>query len=109
MSNFVECVSKDKSTHGVSEKYVPKSNIDENLEELDRDGYTILKKAFSEEDCAKAKEKIDKEELEFLKDAIKNGKNPYHTFAFTTIKNRYPESRTVVLRGFKLNPLTIQI
>ena len=46
-------------------------------------------------------------ESEFLKDAIKNGKNPYHTFAFTTIKNRYPESRTVVLRGFKLNPLTI--
>ena len=60
MSNFVDGVSKDKSTHGVSEKYVPKSNIDENLEELDRDGYTILKKAFSEEDCAKAKEKIDK-------------------------------------------------
>jgi len=51
-------------------------------------------------------EDIYNRELEFLKDGIKNGKNPYHAFTLSTINNRCPESRTVVLRGFKTNPLT---
>ena len=50
---------------------------------------------------------IYKQELKYLKDAVKNGKNPYHTFYFSSIRNEYPESRTVVLRGLELKPLKI--
>ena len=47
------------------------------------------------------------QELKYLKEGIKNSKNPYHTFAFSSINKEYPESRTVVLRGIDLNPLKI--
>ena len=46
-------------------------------------------------------EEIYKKELECISDAVKNSKNPYHTFVFSTINNEHPESRTVVLRGFE--------
>ena len=59
MTNFIDGVSKDKKTHGVSETFEPKSKIDENIEEIQRDGYTILKNIFSENDCNTAKDKID--------------------------------------------------
>ena len=47
------------------------------------------------------------QEIEFLNDGIKNSKNPYHFFTLSTNSNNNPESRTVVLRGFELNPFTI--
>ena len=43
MVNFIDGVSKDKKTHGVSESYEPSSKIDENIEEIQREGYTIIK------------------------------------------------------------------
>ena len=42
----IDGVSEDKKTHGVSEVYNPKSEIDEKYEELQRNGYTTLKKRF---------------------------------------------------------------
>jgi len=50
---------------------------------------------------------IYKTELEYLKDGIKNGSNPYHTFSLSSFSGKYPESRTVVLRGVDLEPLRI--
>ena len=44
---------------------------------------------------------IYKKEVECLEDGVKNAKNPYHTFTFSSINIDYPESRTVVLRGFE--------
>ena len=46
-------------------------------------------------------------ELEYLKDGITNGSNPYHTFTLSSINGVYPESRTVVLRNLDLEPLSI--
>jgi len=46
-------------------------------------------------------------ELKYLKDAVKDGKSPYHTFALSSLNNNFPESRTVVLRGVSTNPLKI--
>tara|TARA_Y100000741_G_scaffold294007_1_gene234353 strand:- start:181 stop:774 length:594 start_codon:yes stop_codon:yes gene_type:complete len=43
-------------------------------------------------------------ELEYLKDGISNSKNPYHFLYLSTLNNDYPQSRTVVLRGFKNKP-----
>ena len=59
MSYSPDGVSKDKKTHGVSESYTPSSKLDENIEELNRDGYVILKNLFTKDDCEIAKEKID--------------------------------------------------
>ena len=50
---------------------------------------------------------IYKQELEYLEDGIKNSKNPYHTFSFSSINGKWPESRTVVLRALGFNPLRI--
>ena len=50
---------------------------------------------------------IFNQETKHLQDAIKNGKNSYHTFTLCTIKDKYPDSRTVVLRNFTKNPLKI--
>ena len=52
-------------------------------------------------------ETIYKNELAHIKDAIKNSRNPYHTFALSTIDGEQPESRTVVLRGLDVDPLKI--
>ena len=51
-------VSENKETHGVSQIFNPKSEIEEKHEELIRNGYTTLKNVFSKEDCEIAKEKI---------------------------------------------------
>ena len=51
--------------------------------------------------------KIFQEEVACLIDAVKNGNNPYHTFSLSTINNDYPESRTIVLRKFILEPFKI--
>ena len=59
MSSSADGVSKDKKTHGISESYSPESKIDESLEELKRDGYTILRNIFSRDECETAKLKID--------------------------------------------------
>jgi len=59
MSYSADGVSKDKKTHGVSESYKPSSKLDENIEELNRDGFVILKDLFTKEDCELAKKKID--------------------------------------------------
>ena len=50
---------------------------------------------------------IYKKELKYLKDGIKNSKNPYHIFSISSINGKWPESRTVVLRGLDLNPLRV--
>ena len=50
---------------------------------------------------------IYKTELEYLKDGINNGRNAYHTFSLASLCGKYPESRTVVLRGVDLEPLRI--
>jgi len=52
-------------------------------------------------------ENIYKQELDYLKDGIKNSKNSYHTFTLSSINGLYPESRTIVLRGVDLDPLRI--
>ena len=52
-------------------------------------------------------QQIYKQELEYLKDGIKNSKNPYHTFTFSSIGKEYPESRTVVLRDLCVDPLKV--
>ncbi len=46
-------------------------------------------------------------ELKYLKDAVKDGKSPYHTFALSSLNNNFPESRTVVLRSISIDPLKI--
>jgi len=46
-------------------------------------------------------------ELEYLRDGILNSKNPYHFFNLSTLDNNHPESRTVVLRDFKTQPIKI--
>ena len=51
--------------------------------------------------------KIFTEEVNSLIDAVKNGNNPYHTFSLSTIKNDFPESRTIVLRKFISEPFKI--
>ena len=52
-------------------------------------------------------EKIYKTEIEYLKDGIGNIKNLYHTFAFTSVREKFPESRTVVLRDVHVKPFKI--
>lgn len=51
--------------------------------------------------------KIYKEEKSFLKDGIKNGKNPYHIFSLSTINNDFSDSRMIVLRNIKFSPFKI--
>ena len=51
--------------------------------------------------------KIFDEEINYLIDAIKNSNNPYHTFALSTIKNDFPELRTIVLRKLTSEPFKI--
>ena len=51
--------------------------------------------------------KIFTEEVNSLIDAVKNANNPYHTFSLSTIKNDFPESRTIVLRKFTSEPFKI--
>ena len=50
---------------------------------------------------------IYRAELEYLKDAIKNSSNPYHTFTLSSLNRDFPESRTIVLRDMNLDPLKI--
>ena len=42
---------------------------------------------------------IYNQELDYLNNALKNSNNQYDTFSLSTIKNSYPEARTVVLRN----------
>ena len=51
--------------------------------------------------------KLYKAELKYLKDAVKDGKSLYHTFALSSLSNNFPESRTVVLRSIATDPLKI--
>ena len=46
-------------------------------------------------------------ELEYLEEGILNSKNPYHFFSLSTFNVDSPESRTVVLRNIKKEPLKI--
>ena len=46
-------------------------------------------------------------EINYLKDAISNGKNLYHTFTLGTISSNQSEIRTIVLRNIEENPLKI--
>ena len=57
---FVDGTSKEQQTQGVTEMFRTKGKIDTHLEELERNGYTILKNVFAKSDCNMAKEKIDK-------------------------------------------------
>ena len=52
-------------------------------------------------------ENILKSEIGYLKDGVKNSKNPYHTFALSTLEKESPKSRTVVLRNVETDPLKI--
>ena len=38
------------------------------------------------------------EEFDHLKESIKSAKHDYHSFVFSTVRDRRPESRTVILR-----------
>ena len=51
--------------------------------------------------------KIFTEEKNYLKDAILNGKNLYHTFTLGTTSNNQSKIRTIVLRNIEENPLKI--
>jgi len=51
--------------------------------------------------------KLYKEELEHLKDAIKNGSSLFHTFTLSSLNADFPELRTIVLRNLRINPLQI--
>ena len=51
--------------------------------------------------------KIFERELNFIRDSLKNSENPFHFFYFTTINNKKPENRTVVLRDLKLDPIRL--
>ena len=51
--------------------------------------------------------KIYKKELKHLEDAIKNGKNYFHTFTLSSLNQNFPESRTIVLRVLSSKPLKI--
>ena len=51
--------------------------------------------------------KLYKEELEHLKDAIKNGSSLFHTFTLSSLNADFPELRTIVLRNLTINPLRI--
>ena len=53
-------------------------------------------------------ESILNREINFLEDAVKNSKNSFHLFSFSTINQNVPESRTVVLRGFEKSPFRLQ-
>ena len=46
-------------------------------------------------------------ELEYLEDGVLNSKNPYHFFSLSTFNIDFPESRTIVLRNIKKEPLKI--
>ena len=50
---------------------------------------------------------IYKIELEQLRNAVKDGRDSYHTFALSSLGKSYPEVRTVVLRGVEVKPLKI--
>ena len=50
---------------------------------------------------------IYNKELNFLIDALKNSKNPYHTFTLSSINNNIPELRTIVLRNIEKEPFKI--
>ena len=50
---------------------------------------------------------IYQSELKYLENAIKNSTNLYHTFTLSSLNGKYPESRTVVLRGVSFDPLKI--
>ncbi len=51
--------------------------------------------------------KLHNTELKYLKNAIKDAKSPYHTFALSSLNNNFPESRIVVLRNILDHPLKI--
>ena len=51
--------------------------------------------------------KLYKAELEYLKDAIKNGGSLFHTFTLASLNANSPELRTIVLRDLTINPLQI--
>jgi len=51
--------------------------------------------------------KLYKTELEYLKDAIKNGSSLFHTFTLSSLNADFPELRTIVLRDLSINPLQI--
>ena len=53
-------------------------------------------------------ESILNREINFLEDAVKNSKNSFHLFNFSTINQDVPETRTVVLRGFEKSPFRLQ-
>lgn len=50
---------------------------------------------------------IYQSELKYLENAIKKSTNSYHTFTLSSLNGKYPESRTVVLRGVSFDPLKI--
>ena len=60
IKTFVDGTSKEQQTQGIIETFKAKGKIENHLEELERNGYTILKKVFTKSDCNIAKRKIDK-------------------------------------------------
>jgi len=50
---------------------------------------------------------IFEREIDFLNNAIENSENPFHFFYFSTINNKEPQTRTVVLRNIKNNPIKL--
>ncbi len=54
-----DAVSKENNTYGVTESFEAKTVLDLYYEEINRDGFTLLKNVFSSEDCQIANQKID--------------------------------------------------
>ena len=50
---------------------------------------------------------VFKQEVLLLKKGLKHSENPYHYFSLSTINNNTPQSRTIVLRNIKENPLKL--
>ena len=50
---------------------------------------------------------IYKSEIDYLNDGVKDGNSSYHMFCLSTLNEKNPEARTVVLRNVNQNPFSI--
>ena len=95
--HYRDGLSKDHLTHGVLEVHKTNSKKEEHLEELQRNGYTILRNVISKNDCNKAKKKID----EIYKKQIDELEAPDSAFW----KKTHPNHERAVQEVYKLRQM----
>lgn len=59
IQTFVDGTSIEQLTQGITEVFSAKNKIENHLEEIERNGYTVIKNVFSKNECNLAKKKID--------------------------------------------------